>query len=241
MPEQKWTELLNSFEKTYDCAWSGLFKWLMLKTLVDWTNAIRLFAQCTFWGHQHVNAMQWASSMEKTVSFVGPRTILWCHYTWIIRMIYDYWDFTVVLSTDKQTSNHLKKTTSFKKNVRYLFGDGKKTVVSNQYYWFDIWKYKNNQKQICIRIVRLITVKFDVRSSWIKVLFSKSVNEIFSLYFRWFNQMLVFQSDIKSMWYREWKTLSPYVCYVVFFRFELVSSRPNASFLSTGIYFDSVI
>lgn len=113
MPEQKWTELLNSFEKTYDCAWSGLFKWLMLKTLVDWTNACRIFAQCTFWGHQHVNAMQWASSTEKTISLVatnhGSRTILWCHYTWIIRMIYDYWDFTVVLSTDKQTSNHLKK------------------------------------------------------------------------------------------------------------------------------------
>lgn len=62
MPEQIWTELLNSFEETYDCAWSGLFKWLMLKTLVDWTNASRLFTQCTFWGHQHVNAMQWASS-----------------------------------------------------------------------------------------------------------------------------------------------------------------------------------
>lgn len=110
----------------------------MLKTLVDWTNASRLFTQCTFWGHQHVNAMQWASSTEKTVSFVGLRTILWCHYTWIIRMIYDYWDFTVVLSTDKQTSNHLKKRLHLKRTFVISLGMEKKTVASNQCYWYRI-------------------------------------------------------------------------------------------------------
>lgn len=118
---------------------------------------------------------------KNTISFVGPWTILWCHYTWIIRMIYDYWDFTVVLSTDKQASNHLEKTTSFKKNIRYISLGMEQTVLSNQY--SRIWKYKNNQKQICIRIVRLITVKFDVRSSCIKELFCKSVSEIFSIFF----------------------------------------------------------